>query len=209
MAEAEELEQTKKDLRVEMEAEYTRRLTDEVTRLEDQQREHLENVVNDWKKSQAPPTIEDIRILLSQEYYEFPVKFASSKGEKIFVIKELPQAIEKRFYRMLKAQLIPKVKELANLTVRLAEGNVESKLTSIMEMFEPTFDVLAQTVQIILDPFEQDEDITVEWVQLNISSFRQWNIILAQERANRLRDFFSHVSQASLGGMMNGVSTQS
>jgi len=192
------------EIRTKLDAEYIRNFEKEVLILKDANAKQLDQVISDWKKQQVPPNPEELKTLLNQEYIEFEIKVISSEGERVFTIRELPQSIEKKFYKMVKDRLKGKINEIADLTVKIAEGSIEKKIESLVEVIDDSFQILAETVLMILDPFGI-EKLTVEWVQNNTSSFRQWNIIVAQERANRLRDFFSHVSQSSLDGMMTGV----
>ena len=195
-------------LRTTLEAEYTRKLNDTVKALQEDNRQMMEKVVAEWKEEQRPPDVNEVRLMLNQEYIEFTLNLNTDKGKKEFLIRELPQSIEKKFYRKVKEKLVPKIREFADITVRIAEGDVESKLMSVIEMFDPALDIVAELVAVVLDPYGKDPSITFEWVQENISSYRQWNIIVAQERVNRVRDFFLQASRTSLGGTMKGVSTQ-
>ncbi len=189
-------------------AENTRKFNDELQIIKDENAKAFQKVVEEWKAEQKPPSAEDIAVLLSQEYQEFEIKLSTKEGVKAFTIRELPQSCERKFLKILKNRLIPKVKELASITADLSDGVFEDKLTSILELFEPALEIMSDIVALILDPYGEDASVNAEWVSRNISSNRMWNIIMAQERANKLRDFFSHVSQASLGGMTTGLSSQ-
>ena len=150
-----------------------------------------------WKAEQEPLTPQAIQQLLNQEYGQFPIKIfaARERKEHEFTIRELPQRIERKFYRQFQKRL----KEYGPQLNAFAQANMgqpfEKQLEAFMEAFDNAFDVLAETVILCIDPFEE-EKLTVEWVQDNISSQRMFNIIKAQMEANRLRDFFSQLYQA-------------
>jgi hypothetical protein len=203
-----ELEAIEKRIREEVEtglkAEYIKKLEESQKRLEEENRNAMKQVVEEWRSSQKPPDESEIEKLLNQEYFEFKIKLPNpdkADEQREFVIRELPQSVEKKFFKRVKDQLLPKLSELSSVSVRLSDKTVEERIKAIIEMFEPSFDVMAETVAIILNPFGATPKVTVEWVQENVATFRQWNIILAQERANRIRDFFSHVSQGSMRGI--------
>lgn len=161
--------------------------------------EGVTKAFDEWKAEQAPPTPEDIQKLLSQEYETFnlPVVYADEDGEtknEAFVIRELPQAAEKKFYRQFKSRVLDKVSMLAAFDQENMNAKFEDKLKAIIEIVDDGFDVLSEAVAIILNPFGKKSHITTQWVQENISSDRQWRILEAQIHVNRLKDFFSNVS---------------
>jgi hypothetical protein len=206
-------EELEKKIRAELEityhAAYVKKSEELETTLREENRKAMQQVVDDWRNSQKPPNPEEITLLLNQEYAEFKVKLpdpGSGSLMKEFTIVELPQTIEKKFYKRLKDHLLPRLGELSALIVRLADEPTDKKILTIIELFEPSFDLLAETVTIILNPYENN-GVTTQWVQDKISSYRQWNIVLAQERANRIRDFFSHVSRGSISGIAGGASS--
>lgn len=202
-------EALRQQIREELRAEYSKQLAEEVTKINAENKKMMEEAIEEWQGKQKPPTNEELEKLLSQEYITFPVKVRAKGIEKEFTISELPQSIERKFFKKFKERLTPKINELAELTVKIAEGEVERKITSILEMFEPALDILSDATLLVLNPFGKDEEVTLEWVQENIPSFRQWNIVLAQERVNRLRDFFLQASVASQGPKgMTGVGSQ-
>jgi hypothetical protein len=150
-----------------------------------------------WKAEQEPLTPDKIQLLLNQEYGSFPIKmFCIKEGkEREFIIRELPQKVERKFYR----QFQRRVKEYGPMLNAFVQANMgqpfEKQIEAFMEAFDNAFDVLAETVAICIDPFEE-EGIDMEWIQNNISSQRQFSIIRAQMEVNRLRDFFSQLYQA-------------
>lgn len=170
----------------------------------------LKNYFEKWKEEQKPPEPQDIQKLLDQEYETFtvPVDYIKFEGEEekteriIFTIRELPQAIEKRFYRQFKERLLDKVQLLEAFTQSGIDKPFEEKAKSFLTLFDESFDLLADAVVLVLNPFERRKSITKEWVQNNISSDRQWKIVEAQLKVNRLRDFFSKVSASGQNMMM-------
>lgn len=196
----------------ELQRAYDRKIEATTAQLIEDNRKEIQKVLEDWKKEQQPPTPEEISTLLNQEYFTFDVKVKSKEGDRTFQIVELPQSVEKKVYRKLKEKLLPKIQDFQGLAEQLSKDPKEDigrKITKLIEMVEPTIDILADTVAIILDPYESDPTITPFWVQENIASFRQWNILVAQDHANRIRDFFSRASRTSLSGKMKGVGSLS
>ena len=164
----------------------------------------LQEVIKEFKKSQTPPSQDEIRLLLSQEYLTFDVEVpweSETSTEKIrkFTIKELPQSVEKKFYKNFKETILPRASDLGALAFDMLEGDVGLKIKKLLETLDPGFDLMADAVVMILNPRGKEKDITREWVQDNLSSYRQWNIINAQIMINRLRDFFSQISRGSSG----------
>jgi len=157
------------------------------------------------QEEQKPPEPEDIQKLLDQEYETFTIPVdvvtagaSDAEGDIVtkvtFTIRELPQSIEKKFYRQFKTKLIGKLQMLESFTQSGMDKPFEEKAKSFLELFDESFDMLAEAVVLCLNPFGRRKDIDVAWVQNNISSDRQWRIIEAQMKVNRLRDFFSKVS---------------
>jgi uncharacterized membrane protein YheB (UPF0754 family) len=159
--------------------------------------EELERIRKDY----GPPKPEEIQKLLDQEYLTFVVKlpWPGQTTKREFTIQELPQSIEKQFYKQIKDQILPRAKEFAAISFNLLEGKLEDKISSALEAFDPSFDILADGVVLVLNPRGEEKDITRDWVQNNISSGRMWNILEAQIMVNRMRDFFSRLSLA-VGG---------
>src|SRR6266436_9272897 len=183
-------EEVKAAIEAKYKAEYAKKLDESQKMLSAENKEAMRLVVEEWRNSQKPPNEQEIEKLLNQEYFEFKITLPDPEkpGEKKeFMIGELPQSVEKKFYKRIKDKLLPRMAELSDLTTKLSMNSGEEKIRAIIEMFEPSFDILAETVSIILNPYGKNT-ISVEWVQDNIATFRQWNITLAQERANRIRD---------------------
>lgn len=185
-------------------AKFAKEIEDFRTKMQADNDAALQRVIDDWKAQQQPPTVEEIHTLLSQEYLTFPVVIpweseTSTEKERTFTIRELPQSIEKKFYKNFKEQVISRASDLGALTFDMLEGDVGAKITKLLEVLDPAFDLMADAVVMILNPRGKEKEISREWVQENLSSYRQWNIIYAQVQVNRLRDFFSQLSRGSKG----------
>jgi len=193
----------------ELEQKFAKLFEDEVAKLNKFNQEQISRAIDEWKKEQKPPDPEEIQKLISQEYFEFEMALETADGKRTFTIRELPQAIEKKYYKQVKTALIPHIQEIAGLTIALSDTQgIEEKVLKMLDTFEPLFEILSDLVTLILDPYGK-EGIDKAWVQNNLSSFRMWNIVIAQDTANRVRSFFSVASKASLDGKMMGVSIQS
>lgn len=157
-------------------------------------KEELQKIRTQLQEEQKPPEHKDIQELLDQEYEEFTVPIFVNSEKKPFTLKELPQAAEIKFYNQFRKKLLEKAQSLKAFTQAGMDMQFEDKAKAVLELLDESFNALADTVVIILNPFDDDKDITREWVQKNISSNRQWNIIEAQLKVNRIRDFFSRIS---------------
>ncbi len=204
-----------KEVRSLYEAKFAKEVSDFKRDLGAQNETAIQEAIKEFRDSQKPPSEDEIRKLLNQEYLEFEVQIpwddppvplpegtGTENATRTFAIRELPQRVEKAFYKQFKEKLIPRASDLGALTFELLEGDVGKKITSLLETFEPTFDLLAEACVMILDP-RGKEKISKDWVQNNLSSYRQWNIIYAQIQVNRLRDFFSQLSRGSKGMTTN------
>ena len=196
------------DLEARIEEKYRKQFIEDSEKFKDELRKQNETAIKqtiaEFKKRMEPPTKEDIKKLLDQEYVEFTIviPYKSSKEgaktvKRTFTIRELPQAIEKKFYSRVKDKLTPLAEEVANLSINLVEGDAARKIVSILDSFEPLLDVMAYAATLALNPYGEDEDITEEWVRETLSSTRIMQIVTAQGEANRMRDFFSLVSRKS------------
>jgi hypothetical protein len=179
---------------------------------EDIAKEGIEKLFAKWKEEQKPPSHDDIQLLLGQEYETFTLKLDSmdASGEEqseMFTIRELPQAAEKKFYRQFKDKILSKAGALEAFTQAGIDKPFEEKAKAFLDLFEDSFDMLADAVVIVLNPFNKKQLITRDWVQNNISSNRQWQMVEAQIQVNKLKDFFSRLSQSGqttqmmLGGL--------
>jgi hypothetical protein len=173
--------------------------------------EGIQKLFDKWKEDQKPPTDDDIQKLLSQEYIEFnlPVNVFTEDGahSELFVIRELPQSAEKKFYKQFKDKILKKSGSLQAFTQEGMDKPFEEKAKAFLDLFDESFEMLSEAVVICLNPFGKNQLVTKEWVQNNISSNRQWQIVDAQIKVNRLKDFFSALSQSGqqtqtmLGGL--------
>src|ERR1019366_1147634 len=207
------VEHLKETIEAEVKGRYDAKFVKEITefrgRLQIENDVALKEVVAEFKKSQQPPTQAEIKLLLSQEHLPFDVELPgesdpSTATTKKFPIRELPQSVEKKFYRKFKEELLPHASDLAALSFNMAaEGDVGKQIITLLETLEPGFDLMADAVVMILNPRGKEKEISREWVQDNIGSYRQWNIINAQIQINRLRDFFSQISRGSKGMTTN------
>lgn len=155
-----------------------------------------------WKAEQQPPTPVEIQQMLSQEYVEFQLPLMVGTEKRTFTIRELPQKIERRFYRQFKDQIKEYGPKIAAFTQANMGASFDNQVVAFMDTFDNAFDIIADGVVLVLNPFEKDKEITREWVQENISSSRMWNILQAQIKVNRLRDFFSQLYQAGQSAEM-------
>jgi hypothetical protein len=163
--------------------------------------EQVKKLFDTWQKEQKPPSLEDIKVLLDQEYGEVPIQIPiyddnDEKTIQKFVIRELPQSIERKFYKQFKSRVKDKGPEISAFTQRNMDQPFEKQLDSFLETFDGAFDILADAVVLILNPRGKKPQITQEWVADNIASNRMYSIIMAQVEVNRLRDFFSRVFQS-------------
>lgn len=196
----EERKEIEIQLRTDLEAEFEIKLARRAEEIEKQNNQVIAAAIEDWRKDQEKLKLQpdELNKLLTQEYAQFNVKVLTSDGEmREFTLIELPQSIEKKFYRMIKDRVKPRIKELASLVGEIEEGKVAGRVEVILDLFEPALDILVAATTIVLNPFGKLQDITEEWVGENLSSARMWNIITAQEELNKLRSFFSRVSRVS------------
>lgn len=158
-----------------------------------------------WQKDQKPPSLDEIKLILEQEYAEVSIKIPiyddeDQKKDETFIIRELPQSIERRFYQSFKARVKEKGPELSAFTQRNIDMPFEKQLQAFLETFDGAFDILSDAVVLILNPRGKrkvaGQDVTAEWVSQNIASNRMYSIIMAQVEVNKLRDFFSRVFQS-------------
>lgn len=184
---------------------------DELVKLEErmslQVKQDVEKLVEKWIEDQKPPTQDQLKALLNQEYAEFPVKvWAPSQqddSDKLveyeFTIRELPQSAEKKFFKQFKDRVLGNANQINAWIQRSIDKPVEEKVAGFLETVENGFDLLAEATVLVLNPRGKKAFVTQEWVQDNISSIRQWNIVQAQADANKLRDFFSQLSRSGRG----------
>src|ERR1700733_3145505 len=139
--------QIEDEVKKQFQAQYTKDITVFKEQLRVENDAAVQQAISEFRKSQEPPKPEEIQLLLSQEYLSFKVQIPDPQDEKKdreFTIKELPQRAEKAFYKKFKEQLIPRAADLGALTFEILGGDVAQKITSLLNTFEPTFDLLAE-----------------------------------------------------------------
>lgn len=157
----------------------------------------IDAAIKDIREKMAPPKPEDIQKLLDQEILEFNIDLPGKNGseKKTFVIRELPQKVEKKIIKVAKTKLVPIAQELSSLTMNLLEGDAAKKIIDLMNAFEPVLDVVTEVCAIVLNPYGDEKDIDVDWVQEHLSTQKIGTIVMAQFECNRLRDFFLLLSR--------------
>lgn len=186
----------RKQIRDQYQIQYNKLKEDLEKKLITENDQKIKMVVEELKKSQQPPTHDDIQKMLNAEYLEFEIKLrlnGTSEAQTV-TLNELPASVERKVMRMLKEKLLPYAQNLAALTIDLAQGRGEDKVKAFFEALEPATDLIAEAVAIILSATLMKE-ITLEEVQDHVSLSRQTMILRAQMECNRLRDFFSQVSR--------------
>jgi len=174
----------------------------------------LEKIAEDWKKQQVPPTHDEIQTLLSQEYEEFTIKVDYVKGDQptseLFTIRELPQAAEKRFGKKVKDKLLKNLSSLKAFSQASIDMPFEKRIEAAISLFDESWDALPEATQIVLNPYGTKEHVTVQWIENNISTYRQWKIVDAQIKVNRVKDFLSLLFQSgqSIQTMSEGLNFQ-
>lgn len=193
-------------IREQIEDEYKGRLQTwkdvELAELEEKNDELVRKLVSDYiqklEDDRKPPSDEDLQKLLNQEYVTFTIKvFDRARGaDHEFTIRELPGEAEQKFYRTFRDAMLKHASELASFVQANMDVPMDKKITAFLNTFDCAFDILAEGCALVLNFDGTDKDITAAWCKRNISSIRMWNIMNAQIKVNRLRDFFSQVFQA-------------
>lgn len=193
-----------KQVREELQGDYAKRFEAEMTKQKEANTVAIQTALEEMRKRMTPPTATEIEDTLNQEYATFKVQIMDGADVINFTLVELPIRIEKKFYKMIIDKVQPRLKELANFEGdKIFEGDIETKASQLIQLLDPTMELLCDLTALILDPFErQKEKITGEWVATTIPSWRIWNIVMAQININRVRDFFSTVFQGSSNGQM-------
>lgn len=161
-------------------------------------KEEVAKLVKEYQEKQKPLNAEQIQKMLDQEYAEVQLKLSVNADEdtpqiRRFVIRELPQSVERKFYRQFVERVRDQAPKLAAFQQRSMDQPFEKVLVDFMDAFDGGFDILAGAVAIIINPFDKDKEITPEWVATHVASNRQLSIVMAQVEVNKLRDFFSQV----------------
>lgn len=197
-------EKIREEVRAELQVEFDVEFDKQTKALREENEKTIRLALEEFRKEQEPPTPEQISQLLSEEYLEFKIKLPGR--EEDFTIRELSISVEKKFYKLVKDKLLPKITDLNLITV---EGeDLIARATALFNVIDPTMDLLADAAAICLNPTGKEDGIKADWVKDNVSSYRVWNILVAQMEANRLRDFFSGVSRTSRSGKLRVASTQ-
>jgi hypothetical protein len=157
----------------------------------------LEDARDKLKASMTPPTHEQVQKILEQEYIEFHITLPFNGGTREFTLREMPMAVEKKFYARLKKEIVPISVQLSSLTTDLLQGEAAKKIENAMNMIEPVLDVMAYACSVALDPRGEDTGIDEDWVKSNLSSSRIMAILNAQATCNRMRDFLSILSRGT------------
>jgi hypothetical protein len=191
-------------LRAQFEVDYQKRLEAQIVEISKQMTAENQKIVQEaierFRKEMLPPNEQDIKKLVDQEYMEVTFEIPSGrkgKEKKTFVIRELPQSVERRMFKKVRERLVPFATEMAGLSMNLMDGDVAKKLVQVMNTFEPALDVMVSICTLCLNPFGEDEEVDEKWVADHVSSTRILKIVTAQFQCNKLRDFFSLLFQGS------------
>lgn len=180
--------------------ENAKKFTDEVTSLKAANEKAIRETIDQIKRDAKPLEPADVEKLLSQDYLTIPVsvpKREKGKTKQIeFVLGEVPQAVEQRFLKVLKDKLMPYLKTLTAIDFKNST-EMASKIQTAIEIVPEALEIMAELVSIALNPYKESEYdfVTTEWVKNNLSSYRQFNIIMGQVSVSRIRDFFSAAYQ--------------
>lgn len=191
-------------LRAQFEVDYQKRLEDQIAEISKKMSEENQKIVTEaierFRKEMVPPSEQDIKKLVEQEYMEFDFEVqVGGKGsqKKTFTIRELPQSVEKKMFKKVREKLVPFAADLAGISLNLMNGDVAQKLVQVMNTFDPMLEVMTSVCTLCLNPFGDDKEVTEEWVADHLSSTRIVKIVTAQAQCNKLRDFFSLLFQGS------------
>jgi hypothetical protein len=179
------------EVRRELEVDYIKKQKEFEETLTEQAKAVWAKAIDDWKKDQAPLSQKDITQLLAQEYSEYTVPIKGRDRQlKEFTLVELPQASERKMFKILRDKLVPLIKRLVQAEFKLdLDTSTAEKLDSIIEAAPEVLDVLSELVIICLDPYNEDKTISIEWAKDTLSSYRLMTIVMAQVEVNKYRDF--------------------
>jgi hypothetical protein len=183
--------------RVRAEANKAKEISEYVDNLSIQNTEMIQRELEKIKEANKPPSIEDLNTLLSQEYLEMTVRLSvrgeNGRQERVFTIRELPQAVETKLLKSVFDLLVPELRKISAL--EFTPGTtVEQKLGQIVGMLPGAMHLMADLCAMCLDPYG-DEKVDGEWVRSNMSSARIRDVLEAQVAVGRIRDFFSQASR--------------
>lgn len=192
-------------IRTELQTEYQNRLESQVKEISQKMSEENQKVVAEaierFRKEMTPPGQQDIKALVEQEYveveFEIQIGHKAGGGKRKFVIRELPQSVERKMFKKVKEKLVPLSTELAGLSLNLMDGDMAKKLVQVMNTFDPMLEVMTSVCTLCLNPFGEEEGVDEKWVADNLSSTRIVKVVTAQSQCNKLRDFFSLLFQGT------------
>ena len=180
------------------EAKKAKELEKLVKELAESNNKAIQEELDKIRKANTPLEPNEIEKLLSQEYIEFNLKLRTNGAFRDFVIRELPQAAEIKFFNCIKKAVVPALRELTTIEWNNAMTTAD-KLQKVIDILPGALETLAELCSISLDPFSK-EGIDKAWVQSNLNSARIMHIIEAQINAGRFRDFFFAAAR-SIPGM--------
>lgn len=187
------------EVRKEFEARFLKEIADFQSTLQSKNDEFINKQIEEWREAQKPPTREEIQMLLSQEYITFDIVIFVDETENKFVLRELPQSVEKKFFNSVKDKLLPYVAKMNAADFEALKQDPAEKIQAVIDTFEPALNLLADAAVLALNPKGRRTEVTREWIQDNLSTYRIWTIVLGQLQIQRLRDFFSQLSRGSNG----------
>lgn len=178
-------------VRAQAQAEAAKDLAKQTQELIGQNNRMMADEVEKIRASIKPPDPKQLEQLLSQEYgeMEFKIKTRKKDETRTFVLREMPQLAEKRFFKMIADKIVPHIKELAAVEWAAAASRAE-QVQRMLEIIPDGLDTLAECCAICLDPYEEDS-VDAKWVQLNMGSNRIVTVIEAQLTVSKMRDFIS------------------
>lgn len=180
-------------IRAKAEADAAKSLADKVQELAAQNSRMMKDEVEKLRSSIQPPDPKQLEQLLSQEYATMDVPVFNRKSEKtLFVLRELPQAAEKRMFDMIRTRLVPHLKEISSVEWTSSASQAE-KIQRILDIIPDGLDLLAACCAICLDPYQESPTVNIAWIQENLGSNRIMTIVEAQLEISKIRDFGSAV----------------
>ena len=183
------------NMRTKMEAEYARKLTIEVSAINESNKKMIEEKFMELEKAAQPPTTQDLEKLLSQEYLSVKLTLQKNPKESIeFVLRELPQSAEEKLLKVIREKILPKISEYSAMQMSNVDASPRDKIAKLLDIMPDGLRIFSDLVAVCLDPFEEHKNwLTGEWVFNNLSSNRVIQIIQAQLEVGRMRDFLSGV----------------
>ncbi len=194
-------QKVREELQKEFDERFAKEIEDARKGLEAANTKLIQETLEKYRKKLEPPDEKEIEKLLTQEYITFKVSIPGVAGAapREFTLYELPMEVERKLFAKVKEQLVPKLEDLAGFMGdgALEGGDLLKKIKVGIETMDPTMGLLADACATCLDPYGKDSEINGAWVQKHMSSYRIWNVVIAQIQVNRLRDFFSQAFRDS------------